>query len=84
MILCLMIPRDSWTTWNKFCMMNREIPGLPRVPLYVLLWHGYREVPARAVIGIDDQAHFHLDLAGVFALTHLFLNRLCRDILKTR
>jgi hypothetical protein len=53
-----------------------RIPGLPHVPLYVLLWRGDREVPARAVIGIDDRAHFHLDLAGVFALTNLLVERL--------
>jgi len=45
-------------------------------PLYVLLWRGDQEVPVRAVIGIDDRAHFHLDLAGVFALTNLLVERL--------
>jgi hypothetical protein len=53
-----------------------RIPGLPYVPLYVLLWRGDQEVPVRAVIGIDDRAHFHLDLAGVFALTNLLVERL--------
>jgi len=33
----------------------------------------------RAVIGIDDRAHFHLDLAGVFALTNILVYRLCKD-----
>ncbi len=55
-----------------------QLPGLPRVPLYLLLWEGDSEVPARAVIGIDDRAHFHLDLSGVFALTNLLAWRLCR------
>jgi hypothetical protein len=56
-----------------------QMPGLPRVPLYLLLWEGDSEVPARAVIGIDDRAHFHLDLSGVFALTNLLVGRLCKD-----
>jgi hypothetical protein len=55
------------------------IPGLPYVPLYVLLWEGDNESPARAVIGIDDRALFHLDLAGVFALTNILVHRLCND-----
>ena len=56
-----------------------RMPGLPYVPLYVLLWRGDQEVPARAVIGIDDRAHFHLDLASVFALTNILVYRLCED-----
>jgi len=55
-----------------------RMPGLPQVPLYVLLWRGDDEFPARAVIGIDDRAHFHLDLAGIFALTNLLVARLCK------
>jgi hypothetical protein len=55
-------------------------PGLPYVPLYVLLWRGDQELSARAVIGIDDRAHFHLDLASVFALTNLLVYRLCRAV----
>ena len=55
-----------------------RIAGLPYVPLYLLLWQGGRELPPRAVIGIDDRAHFHLDLAGIFALTNLLSFRLCR------
>jgi hypothetical protein len=54
-----------------------RVPGLPYVPLYVLLWRGDVESSVRAVIGIDDRAHFHLDLAGVFALTNLLVHRLC-------
>jgi hypothetical protein len=57
-----------------------QIPGLPYVPLYILLWREKYGVSARAVIGIDDRAHFHLDLAGVFALTNILVNRLCKDV----
>lgn len=56
-----------------------QMPGLPQVPLYLLLWEGDSEVDARAVIGIDDRAHYHLDLSGVFALTNLLVWRLCKD-----
>lgn len=57
-----------------------RIPGLPYVPLYVLLWSGDREISARVIIGIDGRAHFHLDLAGVYALTNLLVYRLCKDV----
>lgn len=57
-----------------------RVPGLPYVPLFVLLWRGDEEFSAKAVIGIDDRAHFHLDLAGVFALTNILSNRLCKSI----
>lgn len=52
-----------------------RLPGLPYVPLYVLFWRRDQELPARAVIGIDDRAPFHLDLAGVFALTNILVYR---------
>lgn len=55
-----------------------RVPGLPYIPLYVLLWRGDDEFPARAVIGIDDRAHFHLDLAGVLALTNILVSRFCK------
>ncbi|MBI5583382.1 MAG: DUF3786 domain-containing protein, partial [Deltaproteobacteria bacterium] len=55
-----------------------RVPGLPYVPLYLLLWRGDREFPARTLIGIDARAHFHLDLAGVLALTNLLVYRLCK------
>ncbi len=55
-----------------------KLPGLPYVPLYVLFWRGDQESSARALIGIDDRAHFHLDLAGVFALTNILAYRLCK------
>ncbi|MFZ2632589.1 MAG: DUF3786 domain-containing protein [Desulfosalsimonadaceae bacterium] len=56
-----------------------RMPGLPYVPLYVLLWRGDQEFPGRAVIGIDDRAHFHLDLASVLALTNILVYRVCKD-----
>jgi hypothetical protein len=52
------------------------LPGLPHLPLFVLLWTADEEFGARAVIGIDDRALFHLDLAGVFALTNVMAARL--------
>jgi hypothetical protein len=52
------------------------LPGLPQLPLYVLLWTADEEFDARAVIGIDDRALFHLDLAGVFALANVMAARL--------
>ena len=55
-----------------------RLPGLPYVPLYILYWRGDQEIPGRAVIGIDDRAHFHLDLAGVFALTNILVFKFCR------
>lgn len=56
-----------------------RVPGLPFVPLYVLLWKGDEGLPPRAVVGIDDRAHFHLDLAGIFALTNILVSRLCKS-----
>jgi hypothetical protein len=56
-----------------------RIPALPLLPLYVLLWTGDRDLNARAFIGIDDRALFHLDLSGVFALTNIMVSRLVRD-----
>jgi hypothetical protein len=55
-----------------------RLPGLPYVPLYILYWRGDQEVDARAMIGIDDRAYFHLDLAGVFALTNILVFKFCR------
>jgi hypothetical protein len=52
-----------------------RLPGLPYVPLYVLFWRGDEDFSSRAVIGIDSRAHFHLDLAGVFALTNILVYR---------
>jgi hypothetical protein len=53
-----------------------RVPGLPRVPLWVLLWEGDEEFEPRAVMGIDQRAHFHLALDGVWALTNLLAARL--------
>jgi hypothetical protein len=55
-----------------------RLPGLPYVPLYILYWREVQEISARTVIGIDDRAHFHLDLAGVFALTNILVFEFCR------
>ncbi|MBT8340798.1 MAG: DUF3786 domain-containing protein [Desulfatitalea sp.] len=55
-----------------------RLPGLPLIPLYVLLWTADEEFEARAVIGIDDRALFHLDLAGVFALTNVMVAKLTK------
>lgn len=55
-----------------------RIPGLPPIPLYVLLWRADEEFSARAVIGIDDRALFHLDLAGILGLTNVMVGRLTR------
>ncbi len=57
-----------------------RVPGLPYVPLYVLFWRGGQDFPARAVIGIDDRALFHLDLACVLALTNILVYRLCKVV----
>jgi hypothetical protein len=54
-----------------------QVPGLPYVPLYLFLWRGEEDIPPRATIGIDDRAHFHLDLGGVFAMTNILAARLC-------
>ena len=58
--------------------MAVRLPGLPYVPLYILYWRADQGIPARAVIGIDDRAHFHLDLAGVFALTNILVFKFCK------
>jgi hypothetical protein len=56
-----------------------HLPGLPLVPLYLMAWRGDEETPARAFIGIDSRAHFHLDLAGVFAMTNTMVDRLVSE-----
>jgi hypothetical protein len=53
-----------------------HLPGLPFVPFELLFWKAAEDTPARAIIGIDSRAHFHLDLAGIFALSNILVNRL--------
>lgn len=56
-----------------------RLAGLPRLPLYVLLWAGDEEFPARAVVGLDAHAHHQLALDGIWALTNLMVGRLCAE-----
>ncbi len=53
-----------------------RLAGLPRVPLYVLLWAGDEEFPAKAALATDQRAHYHLPLDGLWALANLFVGRL--------
>jgi len=55
------------------------IPGLPRLPMYILFWEGEEDLQPRAIIGIDDRALFHLDLAGVFGLMNILVSRLVAE-----
>ncbi len=41
-----------------------RVPGLPYVPLYVLLWRGDQEFPVRAVVGIDARGSFPPGFGG--------------------
>jgi len=52
------------------------LPGLPRVPLYLLLWVADEEFPGRAVPGVDANVLHHLDLDGLLSLGHLMVQRL--------
>jgi hypothetical protein len=54
------------------------VPGVPRIPLYVLLWAADEEFDARAVVGLDSRAHMHLALDGILALTSLLITKLTR------
>lgn len=54
------------------------VSGLPRIPLYVLLWAADQEFGARAVVGLDARAHMHLALDGILALTTLLIAKLTR------
>jgi hypothetical protein len=56
-----------------------RLPGLPRLPLYVLLWLADEEFPARVVVGLDANAHHQLALDGIWALTNLMVGRLCAE-----
>jgi hypothetical protein len=53
-----------------------RVPGLPLLPLYVLIWAGDEEFAARAVVGLDAHAHHHLALDGLWALTNLLVREL--------
>lgn len=53
-----------------------HLQGLPFVPFELLFWKAAQDDPARAIISIDSRAHFHLDLAGIFALSNTLVNRL--------
>ena len=55
------------------------VPGLPRVPLYVLLWARDQEFEARAVLGVDERAHYHLALDALWALCNILARRLCEE-----
>lgn len=55
------------------------LPGLPKVDLYVLLWAGDEEFPARVVMGLDRRAHMHLALDGLWALANILVTRLAKD-----
>lgn len=52
------------------------VPGLPMLPLYVLLWPADEEFGARAVVGLDAHAHHQLALDGLWALTNLLVGGL--------
>jgi hypothetical protein len=52
------------------------LPGLPQVPLYLLLWLADEEFPAQAAPGVDANVLHHLDLDGLLSLGHLMVQRL--------
>jgi len=52
------------------------LPGLRRVPMYVMIWKADDEFPAEAVPGVDANVMHHLALDGLFALSHLMVQRL--------
>lgn len=62
--------------WEGVAPVAARIPGLPLLPLYVLLWGAEDDQPPRAVLGLDDRAHFHLALDGVWALLNVLVRRL--------
>ena len=55
------------------------VPGLPRLPLYVLLWTADEEFAARVTVGLDAHAHHQLALDGIWALTNLLAGRLLEE-----
>jgi hypothetical protein len=52
------------------------VPGLPRVPMFALIWDQDDEFPARAVVGVDSHAHHHLALDALWALSNVFAHHL--------
>lgn len=52
------------------------VPAMPMVPLWALVWQGDDEFPAKAAVGIDSRALYHMALDVVFALTNIFIHRL--------
>ena len=57
-----------------------RISSLPRLPLYILYWDVDRSLETRIIIGIDDRALFHLDLAGVFGLLNVLVGRMVEEL----
>ncbi len=55
------------------------LPGLPMIPLYVLIWAGDEEFSPRAVVGLDSNAQYHLALDGLWALSNLMVYRLIKE-----
>lgn len=55
-----------------------RLPGLPMIPLYALIWAGDEEFAPRAVVGMDANAHHHLALDGLWALSNLMVYRLIK------
>ncbi|MBU4567325.1 MAG: DUF3786 domain-containing protein [Desulfarculus sp.] len=56
-----------------------RLPGLPMIPLYALIWEGDDEFSPRAVVGMDANAHYHLALDGIWALSNLMVFRLLKE-----
>ncbi|MCF8065623.1 MAG: DUF3786 domain-containing protein, partial [Desulfarculaceae bacterium] len=56
-----------------------RLPGLPMIPLYALIWAGDDEFAPRAVVGMDANAHYHLALDGIWALSNLMVFRLLKE-----
>jgi hypothetical protein len=53
-----------------------RLPGLPRVPMYLMIWLADEEFSAQAVPGVDALVMHHLDLDGLLSLSHLMVQRL--------
>ena len=52
------------------------VQALPMIPMWAMVWQSDEEFPAKAVVGIDSRAHYHMALDVVFALTNIFIHRL--------